>query len=114
MFSVHCIGGIAGALLTGVFASPKLGGTGVYDNVANKVGDRDMASQMISQRWGVGTSLVWSAAVSFVALKLVDMVIGLRVDQEGEREGLDVSSHGETAYNGRACLGLPQPSSNLC
>jgi Amt family ammonium transporter len=100
VFGVHCIGGIAGALLTGVFASPKLGGTGVYDYVANKVGDYDMASQMIAQCWGVGTSLVWSAVVSFVAFKLVDMVIGLRVDQEGEREGLDVSSHGETAYNG--------------
>ncbi|WP_028232643.1 ammonium transporter [Paraburkholderia mimosarum] len=99
VFGVHCIGGIAGALLTGVFASPKLGGTGVYDYVANKVGDYDMASQMISQCWGVGTSLVWSAVVSFVAFKLVDMVIGLRVDQEGEREGLDVSSHGETAYH---------------
>ncbi|HKR42330.1 MAG TPA: ammonium transporter [Paraburkholderia sp.] len=100
VFGVHCIGGIAGALLTGVFASPKLGGTGVYDYVANKVGDYDMASQMISQCWGVGTSLMWSAVVSFVAFKLVDLVIGLRVDQEGEREGLDVSSHGETAYNG--------------
>ncbi|MEM5316993.1 ammonium transporter [Paraburkholderia sp. JHI869] len=99
VFGVHCIGGIAGALLTGVFASPKLGGTGVYDYVANKVGDYDTASQMISQCWGVGTSLVWSAAVSFVAFKLVDMIIGLRVDQEGEREGLDVSSHGETAYH---------------
>ncbi|SDE14032.1 ammonium transporter [Paraburkholderia lycopersici] len=100
VFGVHCIGGIAGALLTGVFASPKLGGTGVYDYVANKVGDYDMASQLISQCWGVGTSLVWSAVVSFVAFKLVDMVIGLRIDQEGEREGLDVSSHGETAYHG--------------
>ncbi|MBB3260999.1 Amt family ammonium transporter [Paraburkholderia bannensis] len=99
VFGVHCIGGIAGALLTGVFASPRLGGTGVYDYVANKVGDYDMASQMISQCWGVGTSLVWSAVVSFVAFKLVDKVFGLRVDQEGEREGLDVSSHGETAYH---------------
>ncbi|NIE62496.1 ammonium transporter [Burkholderia sp. Ax-1719] len=99
VFGVHCIGGIAGALLTGVFASPRLGGTGVYDYVANKVGDYDMASQMIAQCWGVGTSLVWSAVVSFVAFKLVDKVFGLRVDQEGEREGLDVSSHGETAYH---------------
>ncbi|WP_027816448.1 ammonium transporter [Paraburkholderia bannensis] len=99
VFGVHCIGGIAGALLTGVFASPRLGGTGVYDYVANKVGDYDMASQMIAQCWGVGTSLVWSAVVSFVAFWLVDKVFGLRVDQEGEREGLDVSSHGETAYH---------------
>ncbi|WP_042264502.1 ammonium transporter [Paraburkholderia heleia] len=100
VFGVHCIGGIAGALLTGVFASPKLGGTGVYDYVANKVGDYDMASQMISQCWGVGTSLVWSAAVSFVAFKLVDVVIGLRIDEEGERQGLDTASHGEAAYHG--------------
>lgn len=99
VFGVHCIGGIAGALLTGVFASPRLGGTGVYDYVANKVGDYDIASQMIAQCWGVGTSLVWSAVVSFVAFWLVDKVFGLRVDQEGEREGLDVSSHGETAYH---------------
>nr|WP_321816344.1 MULTISPECIES: ammonium transporter [unclassified Paraburkholderia] len=99
VFGVHCIGGIAGALLTGVFASPRLGGTGVYDYVSNKVGDYDMASQMIAQCWGVGTSLVWSAVVSFVAFKLVDKVFGLRVDQDGEREGLDVSTHGETAYH---------------
>ncbi|MFM0229914.1 ammonium transporter [Paraburkholderia sediminicola] len=99
VFGVHCVGGIAGAVLTGVFASPKLGGTGVYDYVANKVGDYDVFSQLMAQCWGVVTSLVWSAVVSIIAFKLVDMTIGLRVDQEMEREGLDVSSHGESAYH---------------
>nr|WP_201703985.1 ammonium transporter [Paraburkholderia kirstenboschensis] len=99
VFGVHCLGGIIGALLTGVFASPRLGGTGVYDYVANKVGDYNMADQLIAQCWGVGTSLVWSAVVSFVAFKLVDMTIGLRVEQDREREGLDLSTHGENAYH---------------
>jgi len=99
VFGVHCLGGITGALLTGVFASPSLGGTGVYDYVANKVADYHIVDQLIAQCWGVGTSLVWSAVVSVVAFKLVDMTIGLRVEQEDEREGLDVSAHGETAYH---------------
>jgi Amt family ammonium transporter len=99
VFGVHCVGGIAGAILTGVFASPRLGGTGVYDYVANKVGDYDMGAQVISQLWGVGTSLVWSAVVSVVAFKLIDMTIGLRVDEEHEIKGLDLASHGETAYH---------------
>ncbi len=99
VFGVHCLGGIVGALLTGVFASPRLGGTGVYDYVANKVGDYSIADQLISQCWGVGTSLVWSGVVSVIAFKLVDMTIGLRVEQDGEREGLDLSSHGENAYH---------------
>lgn len=99
VFGVHCLGGIVGALLTGVFASPRLGGTGVYDYVANKVGDYSIVDQLISQCWGVGTSLVWSGVVSVIAFKLVDMTIGLRVEQDGEREGLDLSSHGENAYH---------------
>ncbi|WP_204117522.1 ammonium transporter [Paraburkholderia sp. C35] len=99
VFGVHCLGGSVGALLTGVFASPRLGGTGVYDYVANKVGDYSSVDQLISQCWGVGTSLVWSGVVSVIAFKLVDMTIGLRVEQDGEREGLDLSSHGENAYH---------------
>ncbi|MFZ5463540.1 MAG: ammonium transporter, partial [Pseudomonadota bacterium] len=99
VFGVHGVGGILGAILTGVFADPKLGGTGVYDYVANKVGDFDMAAQVTSQLWGVGTAIVWSAVVSFIAYKLVDVVIGLRVPEDEEREGLDVTSHGETAYH---------------
>ncbi|MFZ5465529.1 MAG: ammonium transporter [Pseudomonadota bacterium] len=99
VFGVHGVGGILGAILTGVFADPKLGGTGVYDYVANKVGDFDMAAQVTSQLWGVGTAIVWSAVVSFIAYKVVDLVIGLRVPEEEEREGLDVTAHGETAYH---------------
>ncbi|MER2540430.1 MAG: ammonium transporter [Azonexus sp.] len=99
VFGVHGVGGILGAMLTGVFADPALGGTGVYDYVANKVGDYDMTAQLISQAWGVGTVIVWSGVVSLVAYKLVDIVIGLRVPEDEEREGLDLTSHGETAYH---------------
>jgi Amt family ammonium transporter len=99
VFGIHGLGGILGAILTGVFVDPALGGTGVYDYVANKVGDFDMTTQVIAQLWGVGTVIVWSGVVSLVALKLVDIVIGLRVPEEEEREGLDLTSHGETAYH---------------
>ncbi len=99
VFGVHGVGGILGSILTGIFCAPSLGGTGVYDYVANKVGDYDMTTQLISQLWGVGTVVVWSGVVSLVAYKLVDMFIGLRVPEEEEREGLDITSHGESAYH---------------
>jgi len=98
-FGVHAIGGIIGAILTGVFVAPKLGGSGVFDYATNKVGDFDMGAQIVSQLWGVGTAIVWSGVVSLVLFKLVDMVMGLRVKEEAEREGLDVAEHGEKAYN---------------
>ena len=99
VFGVHGLGGILGALLTGVFADPALGGTGVYDYVANAVAPYDMTAQIISQVWGVGTVIVWSGIVSIIAYKLVDIVIGLRVPEDEEREGLDLTSHGESAYH---------------
>ena len=99
VFGVHCIGGILGAVLTGVFNDPKLGGTGVYDYVADKVADFDMATQVIAQLWGVGTTIVWSGVVALVAYKLVDWTIGLRVSEDVEREGLDTTLHGERAYD---------------
>ncbi|WP_306602997.1 ammonium transporter [Azonexus sp.] len=99
VFGVHGLGGILGAILTGVFADPKLGGTGVYDYVANAVAPYDMVAQVTAQIWGVGTVIIWSGVVSLVAYKLVDMVIGLRVPEEEEREGLDLTAHGETAYH---------------
>ena len=99
VFGVHGVGGVLGAILTGVFCDPALGGTGIYDYVANKVGDYDMTAQVISQFWGVGTALVWSGVVSLIAYKLVDLLIGLRVPPEEEREGLDITSHGESAYH---------------
>ena len=98
VFGVHGVGGILGALLTGIFANPALGGVGVYDYVANKVADYSTTGQMISQLWGIGTTLLWSGIVSLVAYKVVDMVIGLRVTVDEEREGLDTTSHGESAY----------------
>jgi Amt family ammonium transporter len=100
VFGVHGVGGILGALLTGVFAAPSLGGTGVYDYVANAVNpEYSIAAQVWIQFQAVLTTVVWSAVVSFVAYKVVDMVLGLRVSEEDERMGLDISSHGESAYN---------------
>jgi len=100
VFGVHCIGGIIGALGTAVFCSPKLGGTGVYDYVANAVTpDYSIATQFVSQAWGVGTTLIWSGVVAAIAYKIVDLVIGLRVPEDKEREGLDITEHGETAYH---------------
>jgi Amt family ammonium transporter len=100
VFGVHGVGGIVGALLTGVFAAPSLGGTGVYDYVANAVNpDYSIGGQVWIQLQAVITTIVWSGVVSVIAYKLVDIVVGLRVTEEEEREGLDISSHGETAYH---------------
>ena len=99
VFGVHGVGGILGALLTGIFADPALGGTGIWDYVANAAApDYSIASQLWIQSQGVIVTLIWSGVVSYIAFKLVDMVIGLRVKEDEEREGLDISSHGETAY----------------
>jgi Amt family ammonium transporter len=100
VFGVHGLGGIVGALLTGVFAAPSLGGTGIFDYVANAASpDYSIGGQVWVQFQAVATTIVWSAVVSYIAYKLVDMVIGLRVSEEEEREGLDISAHGESAYN---------------
>jgi len=98
VFGVHCVGGILGALLTGVFASPSLGGQSYYDYVANAAAEFSISSQMVAQLWGVGVTIVWSGVVSLVAYKLVDLLVGLRVSEEQEREGLDTAEHGERAY----------------
>ncbi len=100
VFGVHGVGGISGALLTGVFADPALGGTGIWDYVTNAVSADayDMTHQVWVQAQGVITTLIWSGVVSFIAFKLIDIVIGLRVKEDEEREGLDISSHGESAY----------------
>ncbi|MFN3738590.1 ammonium transporter [Hydrogenophaga sp.] len=91
VFGVHGVGGIVGALLTGVFSAASLGGI--------KADGYSIASQMVVQAEGVVITMVWSSVVAFIAYKIVDMVVGLRVTEEAEREGLDISSHGETAYN---------------
>jgi Amt family ammonium transporter len=100
VFGVHGVGGILGSLLTGVFASPLLGGTGIYDYVANRVApDYSIAGQLWIQLQGVLITVVWSGVVAFIAYKIVDMTIGLRVAEDVERAGLDISSHGESAYH---------------
>lgn len=91
VFGVHGVGGILGALLTGVFTAPSLGGTGKADF--------SIASQLLIQAQAIGITIVISGVVAFLAFKIVDMVIGLRVSEEHEREGLDITSHGETAYS---------------
>lgn len=98
VFGVHCVGGILGAILTGVFADPALGGAGFYDWVTMEVAPYDMTAQVIIQAKAVGITLLWSGLVSLVAFKLIDLTIGLRASEETEREGLDTAEHGERAY----------------
>ena len=103
VFGVHGVGGILGALLTGVFNSPNLGGPSVvadWVTVGMVAPDAySIASQVWIQAKGVLITIVWSAVVSVIAFKIVDLVIGLRVPEDDEREGLDITSHGETAYS---------------
>lgn len=97
VFGVHGIGGIIGAIGTGIVVNPALGGTGVYDYAAGKVAEYS-SGQIISQLWGVGTVVVWSGVVSLVLFLILKHTIGLRVTPDEEREGLDTVSHGERAY----------------
>ena len=99
VFGVHGVGGILGALLTGVFASPSLGGVGFPDWITMKTADYSIAGQVLIQAKAVGVTVLISAVVAFVAFKLVDLLIGLRVPEDEEREGLDITSHGESAYH---------------
>jgi Amt family ammonium transporter len=102
VFGVHAVGGILGALLTGVFNDPSLGGPGYVSDwvTASVVAAKDfsISGQVWIQAKAVLVTAVWSAVVAFIAFKLVDITIGLRVPEEEEREGLDTSSHGEAAY----------------
>ena len=99
VFGVHAVGGILGALLTGVFNSPSLGGPGFYNNwFEMKPGFDSIAAQLWIQAKAVGVTVLWSGIVALVAYKVVDWTIGLRVAEEEEREGLDTASHGEAAY----------------
>jgi Amt family ammonium transporter len=91
VFGIHGIGGIVGALLVGVFGAPGLGGTGGDDF--------SIGGQLLIQAEGVLITMVWSSVVAFICFKIVDMIMGLRVSEEAEREGLDITSHGETAYS---------------
>jgi len=100
VFGVHALGGITGALLTGVFNAPVLGGPGlVIDWVSGATGYPGIAVQLFAQAKAVAITLLWSGTVAFVAYKAADRLVGLRVDEEHEREGLDIRSHGESAYD---------------
>jgi Amt family ammonium transporter len=103
VFGVHAVGGILGALLTGVFCAPALGGPGfVSDWVTASVissADYSIAGQVLTQAKAVGVTIIWTAVVAWIAYLIANMVVGLRVPEDEEREGLDVRSHGETAYH---------------
>ena len=92
VFGVHCIGGILGAIGTGFLMSDSFGGVG-YDKGVTMMG------QVITQAIAVGTTLVWTGIISFILYKVVDMIVGLRVQESDEREGLDSTQHGEVAYH---------------
>ena len=99
VFGIHALGGILGALLTGVFNTWSMGGTGIIDYVNNTIVDTEISSQLWIQTQAVLTSVIWSGVAAFICYKIVDLTIGLRVKEEDEREGLDTTSHGERAYN---------------
>ena len=103
VFGVHAVGGILGALLTGVFNAPSMGGPGfTADWVTGKMitaAEYSISGQVWVQAQAVGVTIVWTAVVAFIAFKIADLIVGLRVTEEEEREGLDVNSHGETAYH---------------
>jgi ammonium transporter, Amt family len=101
VFGVHCIGGIFGAIGTGILADPSLGGQGWVDYTVFPAvaGTYDMAAQVMTQIKAVLVTLVWSGVISFVLFKVIDMIFGLRPSSDDERQGLDQTSHGESAYN---------------
>ncbi len=101
VFGVHCIGGIVGALATAIVADPTLGGQGWIDYTKFPAvpGEYDMAGQLITQAKAVLYTLVWSGGVSAVLFFAIDKVFGLRPSEDAEREGLDLTEHGERAYN---------------
>ena len=102
VFGIHCVGGIIGALGTGILVNPALGGVGITDYTnfaANNAGTYDFATQMLAQGKAVLATLAWSGIGSAILFKLIDVLIGLRPSVDAEREGLDITDHGERAYN---------------
>jgi ammonium transporter, Amt family len=99
VFGVHGIGGIVGAIGTGILAAPFLGGTGVFDYTVGKIADYDLVTQVISQIKAVCLTIVWSGLGTLILLGVVRVVVGLRPATDQEREGLDLVDHGERAYN---------------
>ncbi|HLQ93630.1 MAG TPA: ammonium transporter [Xanthobacteraceae bacterium] len=98
VFGVHCVGGVLGALATGILVNPALGGAGIMDYAIGKIGEYNLATQMIAQSKAVLLTLVWSGVGSLILYKVIDMLVGLRAAPDQEREGLDITDHGERAY----------------
>ena len=98
VFGVHCVGGIVGAIGTGILVNPALGGTGIFDYQVGAVADYAFSTQVIAQIKAVLLTLVWSGVGSLILYKVVDILVGLRPSVEKEREGLDINDHGERAY----------------
>lgn len=101
VFGIHAVGGIVGAIGTGIFADPALGGQGWidYTGPVAKAGEFDLVGQVITQIWAVGTTILWTGVVSAALFLILKVTIGLRPDAEAETNGLDISEHGERAYN---------------
>ena len=99
VFGIHCIGGIVGAIGTGILVNPGLGGTGIYDYVAGGVAEYSFSTQLYAQFMAVVVTLLWSGIGSAILFKIVDVLVGLRARPEVEREGLDIAEHGERAYS---------------
>jgi Amt family ammonium transporter len=103
VFGVHCVGGIIGAIATGILVAPYLGGTGLTDYAVKpgsaSPGEYVMATQVFIQVKAVLYTLIWSGVGSAILYKIVDLIVGLRTPTDAEREGLDVAEHGERAYN---------------
>ncbi len=101
VFGVHCVGGIIGAVGTGILADPSLGGQGFFDytQFPAVAGSYDMGAQVLTQIKAVLVTLLWSGVVSWVLFTIIKLVFGIRPTREDERQGLDQTSHGESAYN---------------
>ena len=98
VFGVHGVGGIIGAIGTGILVNPALGGAGIMDYTVGKIADYDLVTQVIAQLKGVGLTVIWSGVGSAVLFFIVNMIVGLRATPDKEREGLDITDHGERAY----------------
>jgi Amt family ammonium transporter len=99
VFGIHCIGGIIGAIGTGIVAAPAFGGTGIFNYEIGKIAEYTLNAQVINQAKAVGLTLLWSGIGSAILFKIVDIIVGLRPAVDQEREGLDIVDHGERAYN---------------
>jgi Amt family ammonium transporter len=98
VFGVHCVGGIVGAILTGILVNPSLGGTGIMNYETGKIAEYVFSTQVLAQIKAVCLTLVWSGVGTLIILMVIDVIIGLRPTPEAEREGLDLTEHGERAY----------------